>query len=195
MNTAKISSIAATVALAGTLNAQTIDIENSVLKWTGKKIGGQHYGYIKLKSADLKADETKIINGTFVIDMNTITVTDIENPEYNANLVKHLKSDDFFGSQNFNTAKLVINKSALLTNGKASVTASLTIKDITQPITFDAIKTADGYKALITVNRAKFNVKYASSSFFGNLGDKAIYDDFTLEVNLVYKHNNQALSN
>ena len=43
----------------------------------------------------------------------------------------------------------------------------------------------DGYQAEIVIDRSKFDVKYGSGSFFDNLGDNMIYDDFTLDVNLV----------
>jgi hypothetical protein len=41
--------------------------------------------------------------------------------------------------------------------------------------------------ARITVNRTKFDVKYGSASFFDKIGDKAIDDDFELNVNIVAK--------
>jgi len=63
---------------------------------------------------------------------------------------------------------------------------AVTIKDITQPVEFDAtigdgVATAD-----IKINRTKFDIKYGSGSFFDDLGDKAIYDDFDLKVKLAY---------
>ncbi|MFN4197892.1 MAG: YceI family protein, partial [Flavobacterium sp.] len=36
------------------------------------------------------------------------------------------------------------------------------------------------------VDRTKYDIKYGSGSFFDNLGDKAIYDDFELTVVLFY---------
>ncbi len=47
---------------------------------------------------------------------------------------------------------------------------------------------ADGQikaSADVTVDRSEYNVRFGSNSFFGNLGDKTIYDDFELTVNLV----------
>ena len=40
-------------------------------------------------------------------------------------------------------------------------------------------------RAKINVDRTKFDIRYRSSNFFENLGDKAIENDFTLDVNLV----------
>ncbi|MCE9538759.1 MAG: hypothetical protein K8R85_06030 [Bacteroidetes bacterium] len=39
--------------------------------------------------------------------------------------------------------------------------------------------------AKIIINRTKFDIKYGSASFFESIGDKAISDDFELNVNLV----------
>ena len=40
--------------------------------------------------------------------------------------------------------------------------------------------------ATMTIDRSEFNIRYGSGSFFENLGDKTIYDEFDLEVNLTY---------
>ena len=40
------------------------------------------------------------------------------------------------------------------------------------------------FKATIEVDRSKYDVRYGSSSFFDNLGDKVIYDVFELDVEL-----------
>ncbi|MBL7890424.1 MAG: YceI family protein, partial [Bacteroidia bacterium] len=71
------------------------------------------------------------------------------------------------------------------------VTGKLTIKGITNEITFPAVITMNEKAvvtvAKITVNRTKFDIKYGSASFFEGIGDKAIYDDFELAVNVVAK--------
>ena len=42
--------------------------------------------------------------------------------------------------------------------------------------------------ANIVVDRTKYNVRYGSGSFFDNLGDKTIYDEFKLKVNLLVRN-------
>ena len=39
--------------------------------------------------------------------------------------------------------------------------------------------------AKITLDRTDFDVRYGSGSFFDNLGDKTIYDEFDRQVSLV----------
>ena len=40
--------------------------------------------------------------------------------------------------------------------------------------------------AEITIDRTKHDIKYGSGSFFDNLGDNMINDDFVLTVNLAF---------
>jgi len=167
--------------------SQSVDIAKSTLKWTGEKVTGSHWGYISLKSATLKATDKTIESGTFVIDMTSITCSDLEDKEYNDKLVGHLKSDDFFGVDTYKTSTLKIKSATPFKNGEATVKADLTIKGKTLPIEFVAKKAGNGYTAKLVVNRAKYDIKYGSGSFFDDLGDKMIYDDFVLEVTLVTK--------
>jgi len=189
MKTIKIMITAIAVLFTSIAIAQTysVDSDNSVLKWTGKKVGGAHYGNIKIESGNFEVINGKFVSGTFNLDMTSISCTDLEDAGYNAKLVGHLKSDDFFGVNNYPTATLKILNSSEFTDGKAKVKADLTIKGKTQPIEFDVTQKGNNFAATITVDRSKFNVKYGSSSFFQGLGDKVIYDDFMLDVNLVTK--------
>ena len=93
------------------INAQKINIQKSTLEWIGKKIGGQHNGKIQLNSGEIKLANNKIESGSFYIDMNSITCTDLKDDGYNQKLVGHLKSDDFFGVDKYPTANFKITKS------------------------------------------------------------------------------------
>ena len=121
--------------------------------------------------------------------MTTITSTDLEG-EYQQKLNGHLKSDDFFGIEKFPEAKFVITKVAKDSkNGSFAVTGNLTIKSTTKPVSFKAqlVNGGAGIIAVadIVIDRSEYDVRYGSGSFFDDLGDKTIYDDFTLSINLV----------
>ncbi|PLX15557.1 MAG: hypothetical protein C0599_16635 [Salinivirgaceae bacterium] len=179
--------LAFTSVLAMAQNAD-VNINDSKIKWEGKKIGGAHDGYIKLKSGNIEMNNGDIVSGNFVVDMNSITNTDLEDPTYNQKLVGHLKSDDFFGVATYPEAKFVI-ASTDIKNGKGMVTGNITIKGKTESITFPVERTGKDYTAKIEIDRSKFDVRYGSSSFFSGLGDKAIDDIFTLKVLLVLDMN------
>lgn len=187
MKTKNVILVLAVAMLSHVLTAQKfiVNTDDSSIHWLGKKIGGEHDGHIKLKSGELEMDGDKIVSGMFVIDMHSITNSDIESEEYRQKLVGHLKSDDFFGVATFPTAMFVIREAAVLKNGKALLTGSLTIKSKVETISFEVEKVDTGFEAKIDIDRAKFDVRYGSDSFFDNLGDKVIDDIFTLTIKLV----------
>jgi polyisoprenoid-binding protein YceI len=162
-----------------------VNIQKSSIEWHGKKIGKQHEGTIMLKSGSFELKDNKITSGNFVMDMNSITNTDIKDEGSNQRLVGHLKSDDFFGVETYPTASFKITNSSGFTSGKATVSGDITIKGKTESISFDVVKTGNEFFAKIELDRSKFDVRYSSNSFFDNLGDKAIDDIFTLKVKLV----------
>jgi polyisoprenoid-binding protein YceI len=171
------------------LNAQqklTADAAKTKLEWLGEKVTGKHEGTINLQSGWLSWNENKIQSGEFLIDM-----TSIASNENLDKLVGHLKSDDFFGVEKYPAAKLVITESTSFDKGTASVKGTLTIKGVTNPVEFKAAyqKKDDGswFFANIVIDRTKYNVRYGSGSFFDNLGDKTIYDEFKLKVSLLVK--------
>lgn len=171
------------VAFAASAQTYEVNPSKSVLKWTGKKVTGEHYGNIKLKEGSLEVKNNKIVNGKFVINMASITNDDLQG-EWKDKLIGHLKSDDFFSVEKYPEAILVVTESSKFKNGKAEVKGNLTIKGITQPIEFEATQTEGKFTAVVTVDRTLYNVRYGSGKFFDNLGDKTIYDNFTLEVEL-----------
>lgn len=175
------------VALGTTLSAQTkkIDVSKSTITWLAKKIGGQHTGSVNLKEGNLIFKGTKIVGGSFIVDMTTVTATDLTG-EYLDKLNGHLKSEDFFSTQKFPNATLVFKKIAAKANGIYTITANLTIKGITKPIIFDVNSTANSATAILIVDRTLYDIKYGSKSFFESIGDKAIDDEFELKVALKF---------
>ena len=174
-----------TSVFAGT---QKVDASKSTVKWLGKKVTGEHFGSIAVKEGNLEVTGGKVTGGKVVIDMQSLTVEDVKDAGMNGKLVGHLKSDDFFSVATNPTSELVVTK--VESNGNShTFTGNLTIKGITNPATFTTTSTKDGkstvYKGTLTIDRTKYNVRYGSKSFFENIGDKAIYDEFTLDFSLV----------
>lgn len=167
-----------------------VDVENSTVSWKGFKPTGEHAGTIGISNGFISLEKGKLIGGSFTFDMNTIVNTDMPaDSEYNAKLVGHLKSADFFDVEKFPTAKFEIT-GVTEANGKLSVSGNLTIKEATKNITIPANLSTDHgatvfTSEVFTVNRADFNVRYGSKSFFNDLKDKFINDDF--EVSFVVK--------
>jgi polyisoprenoid-binding protein YceI len=165
-----------------------VDATQSTLTWVGKKLTGSHNGTIALQSGNLLFDGKKLTGGNFVIDMTTI-----KDADKSARLEGHLKADDFFGTDKFATSTFVIKKVAAATASQVNVTGDLTIKGVTNSITFpaDVVWNTDGSITAtadkILVDRTKYGIKYRSKGMFPDVGDKMIYDDFELAIKLVAK--------
>jgi polyisoprenoid-binding protein YceI len=115
--------------------------------------------------------------------MTTLKNEDL--PEaYRGRLEGHLKSDDFFSVDKFSEAILEIIGSNKLSSGSFDVNGNLTIKGITEPISFSMSPSDDHWIANLTFDRSKYNVRFRSGTFFENLGDKLIYDDIVIETKL-----------
>lgn len=169
--------------------AYKVDTQKSIMNWNGKKVTGEHSGTVKLENGSLLVDGGKLTGGTFSFDMNSIVCTDLTDAGYNAKFIGHMKSEDFFNTTKFPTSTFKVTKVTSKGGDAYDITGNMTIKGITNAVTFPAtVKmsgnsiTADG-KA--TLDRTKYDIRYGSKSFFENIGDKAIYDDFTVEMKLV----------
>lgn len=188
MKNLKTIALAFAVALSTlTVTAQTkkVDVKTSTINWVGKKVTGQHSGTVALKDGALVFKKNVLKGGNFTVDMTTINATDLSG-EYQGKLNGHLKADDFFGTEKFPTSTLVFKTIAAKGNDVYSVTADLTIKGITKPVTFDITVKGNTATTAFNVDRTKYDIKYNSKSFFESIGDKAIYDEFELAVNLKF---------
>jgi polyisoprenoid-binding protein YceI len=187
MKTIKSILVAAIILMTTGLFAQKmkVDVKKSNLEWNGKKVTGEHDGTINLKEGWFSWDDDKITKGEFIIDMKSIKNLDIEDEGYRAKLENHLKSDDFFGVESYPTAKLVIKGGEKFNNNKGVVKGHLTIKKDTHPVEFEVMKEGNAFMAEIVIDRSMYDVRYGSGSFFDNLGDNLIYDDFTMKVKIV----------
>jgi polyisoprenoid-binding protein YceI len=159
--------------------------------WTGKKISKEHVGTIALKEGWITVTRDRITGGEFIVDMTTIRDNDLKDDRMRNMLETHLKSADFFGVEEYPVSRLVLTGSSRFINGTAAVKGNMTIKSSTHPVEFTVRESVSGdiitYTALINVDRSLYNVRYGSGSFFSNLGDNAISDEFTLDVTLVVK--------
>jgi polyisoprenoid-binding protein YceI len=158
-----------------------VDLTKSDFTWTGKKIAGPHYGKVMLQSGTIVEEKGALKSAEFVMDLNKITVTDLEG-EWADKLIGHLKNADFLDVEKYTTAKLVVKS----VKGK-KVTADLTIKDKTQPVTFDVKKSGNTYSGVLMFDRTKFGMQYNSKDFFDvkALGDKVIDNEVKLEFKVV----------
>ncbi len=168
-----------------------VDTKASTLNWTGKKFTGQHSGTINISSGKL-LDNHGTMSGSIVIDMSSINNTDQEGG-MKGKLEGHLKSADFFDVVTYPTATFVIKSIVPVAEKKDAhthtISGDLTIKDKTNPLSFDAVykngETGMIWSGTATIDRSKYDVKYGSKTFFADIGDKVIYDDFDVQFVIV----------
>ncbi len=169
-----------------------VNTEASQLTWKGSKItGASHEGTLKLSSGTLKAEGGNLVGGNFTIDMTSIDNTDLKGTDGYEKLLGHLKSDDFFSVETYPTATFEIT-GVTAKAGEAGATheisGNLTIKGITKNLTFPATVNTNGddleAKAEFFFDRSLYDVKFGSTSFFEDLGDKAINNEISIKVDL-----------
>lgn len=169
----------------GTEKIYSVDTKVSSIEWTGEKVTGSHEGTIMVKEGSVVIEDGKIVSGTLFIDMTSIKVTDIEDEGTNAKLKGHLSSDDFFGVKAHPTAQLKIT-SVKHTEGKQHIiVGELTIKGTTQAVEIPATIMMEDNKVVVIgetkIDRTKYDIRYGSGQFFDGLGDRMIYDEFTVK--------------
>lgn len=194
--------VTASTVLAGTIkeekNAFEIDTKASKVHWTGKKVTGEHTGYLSLGNGIVTVEKNNVTGAKVNMDMNSIVCTDLTNEEYNKKFVGHLKSDDFFSVEKYPNSTFEITSVKPAANGQYTVKGNLSIKGITNEISFPAKISVD--KNVVKANgtakidRTKWDIRYGSGKFFDSLGDNMIYDEFEITFELVAKSGNALTS-
>lgn len=185
------------VSVATEATTAKVSLDESTLKWKGFKPGGEHFGSIALSEGEIKLSGDKLVAGYVVVQMNSIAVEDLEG-EMATKLKGHLESADFFEAEKYPTAKFELTnipEGGIELNKITELTGNLTLKDVTKNITIPVeMITEDAatstYKVTsksFVINRADWNVRYGSKSFFDNLADNFIEDNMELQFVLVAK--------
>lgn len=170
----------------------TVDTQASTLYWEAFMPGGSHLGGISLERGELVVKDGLPRQGSFVVDMNSITNMDIDNPAFRMNLVNHIKSDDFFSVADYPTALFDVTGAHPYEgdgNFNYEIEGDLSLRGVTKPITLLAnIHTAENRLTTFArseIDRTQFGITTRSGSFFEDLGDKLVEDVFVVEMDLV----------
>ena len=173
-----------------------VDVARSKMNWTGYYLFnfGEHNGSIQLSKGEIQADGESIVGGYFDIDMTSIRNLDMPASDGGKDLEQHLKSNDFFDTDKFPTARFEITKTERIKDAHPDgpnydVTGDLTIKGTKNTLLFPATITYNENgiqaKAKFKFDRTKWNVQYNSGKFFSDVGDGAISDAIAISLDLV----------
>lgn len=171
--------------------ALSVDATASALSWKGFKPGGEHYGKLPISAGQLDIKDDVLHGGYVTIKMDGIIVEDLKAEEGGAKLKAHLEGEDFFDAAKYPEAKFELTDvpaEGLKIADIKELKGNLTLKDVTKNITIPVASiqrdAATGKYSFTSqtfrINRADWNVKYGSKSFFTGLGDKFINDEIEL---------------
>lgn len=169
-----------------------VDPSSTQMLWSGTKVTGSHTGGLTVQEGNVVANAGTLVSADVVIDMTSITCTDLQGGGAER-LVGHLKSADFFSTEQHPTAAFKTTKVEPVPDARPghpnhTITGDLTIKGITHPVTFPCIVWREGKvlraAASLTFDRTKYDIKYRSGHFFPEIGDKMIHDEVLLTFDL-----------
>jgi polyisoprenoid-binding protein YceI len=162
--------------------AYSVIIDKSTLTWKGFKPTGSHNGSVGIAKGNINVAGDKLVGGKFKFDLNSIVCLDMPaDNEYNAKLVGHLKSADFFDVAQFPSAVFEITDVKNVDEGKINVSGNLTVKGITKNITVPAtFGLANGFASfksdVFKIDRTEFGIEYKSMKLVEMIKDKSIDD-------------------
>jgi polyisoprenoid-binding protein YceI len=170
------------------INAQEkikLNTKKSAIIWEGSKLFsfGSHDGTVNFKEGEVIVKDSKIIKGSFIIDMTSIKSN--EEGTWVYDLIEHIKHKDFFDVKNNPTAKIVFTNIKYVGEGYVQITANLTINKITKSVFFVAQQN-DEKKLLETrlkIDRTDWNINYKSQGKT-SIKDHIISDAISFKVNL-----------
>ena len=176
--------------------ALAVDSTASALSWKGFKPGGEHYGKLPVSEVALDLKDGILRAGSVTIHLGALTVEDMKPGEGGDKLKAHLLSEDFFDVAKYPEVKFELTDipaEGIRLSEAQELKGNLTLKDVTKNITIpvESVSLDDATGAYtiksktFTINRADWNVKYGSKSFFTGLGDKFINDE--IELSFVLK--------
>lgn len=161
-----------------------INLAKSMVYWKGTKMrgAGYHSGEIDFEKGYFLQNNDKIAGGAFIVDMSSISVTDIPptDPVPIKNLTRHLKSADFFDVENYPASSFEILEVKTLSGDSLQVSGNLTIKNISRNIKISAFQGDQFFTTTFLIDRFLWNIAYE-----GNWADRSLVDkniEFRVEL-------------
>ncbi len=174
-----------------------IDQAASVAEWMGRNLFNRHTGSVQMGAGTIDVKEGLLAGGHLSIDMTTLRCADIADPELNAYLISHLKSDDFFSVEKYPYAEFEILTVTIRSGVKPGepnyqIKGDFTLRGVTKPLDFPAViaRKPDGAftaQAVLEIDRTSWGAVYGSAKFFGRLGQHLVNDVVHLFLKVVTK--------
>jgi polyisoprenoid-binding protein YceI/rhodanese-related sulfurtransferase len=173
-----------------------IDTDQSIIEWIGRNPTTSHFGTVEIDRGEIIIADG-IITGKFDIDMGSIKNTNLEGDELQPVLIDHLKSDDFFLTKVFPTARYEIKKAVpvkepFLSSPNYEISGNLELRGVKAEQNFMATFSKTAEKQLMAeahfdIDRTKWGIIYGSTRFFESLGMHMVFDLISLQIRVVTK--------
>ncbi|MCB1210796.1 MAG: YceI family protein [Verrucomicrobiales bacterium] len=170
------------------------DTQGSLIRWTGRNLFNHHSGSLKLAAGHLTIEKGALKTASFILDMNSITCEDLTDSGYNAMLIHHLRTTDFFDVDQYPTATFEATRADAIegsTDGTPNyqITGGFSLRGITHEITFPAVVAIGDAKyitaqAQIEIDRTRWGSRYGSGKFFAFLGKHVVNDHIQLHLKI-----------
>lgn len=159
--------------------------DQSKIVWTGTKLVGYHQGTVQLKEGSVTLQNQKLTGGYFVIDLTTITCTDIPDtdPIPKKKIENHLKGSDFFDVARYPVARFEIKEIRPHPDNPAKYLSvgELTIKGITKRLKVVIEPSSQTDKVFIAQADIRFNRQDWGVAYKG-VKDELVHDEVKLNV-------------
>lgn len=172
-----------------------IDLNESLIHWTGRNLTNKHQGELKLSSGLLSFKNGQVTGGDFTIDMASIKCHDLADTPGHAILIKHLLDHDFFDFEKHRDAKFTITHTNEIPEAKAGgenlkICGDLTLRGQTHPVMFTAACGIDPdgravAQATFSIDRTRWGVIYGSGKFFHRLAGHLVNDQIDLQLKII----------
>ena len=120
-----------------------LDESKSLIFWKGYAKGGYHEGTIGIHGENITVSDGKLISGTFLFPLLSLTNTNLPTIEARQQLVRQLQSSDFFHMVLYPEIEFQINKVEDYLNARGThlnylISGDLTVLGNARPVSFPA---------------------------------------------------------
>jgi len=172
----------------------TYIVKSGIVYWMGRKAtGDSHNGSIQVLNGTLEVQGGKLVSGSIVLDMNSVAVADLKDPEEKRDLESHLKDSDFFETKKYPKAEFKFSEVYPSNNPDFNtvIAGSLTMKAKTKAVNIPVIikldeKELTAESATFPINRTDWGVNFRAG-ILGTAKDQLINDVVTLSLSLKAK--------
>ena len=180
--------------------AYTLVPETSVIHWVGRNDTKSHWGTLRLSCGELHFDQGRG-TGFVTVDMTSIVNEDLAGSSWQAVLLQHLASEDFFHTARFPEARLRITHLTPLEDASPGMPnyrlkGLAGIRGHEQPVEAvvsvrNILNGKDGNRLALSgqvnLDRTLWGVLYGSARYFRYLGMHKVDDLISLDAHIEFK--------